>query len=65
MNLPSPDATSRHTACPNQSVLNDYLQCLADDSNAGIVDAHLQSCGACNAVLSEPESQLLPTIRFV
>jgi eukaryotic-like serine/threonine-protein kinase len=62
MNLPAPDATSRHTACPNHSVLKDYLQGLADDSTAGIVDAHLESCGACNAVLGELESQLLPTI---
>ncbi len=62
MNLHAPDATSRHTACPNHSVLTDYLQGLADDSTAGIVDAHLESCGACNAVLGELESQLLPTI---
>jgi len=62
MKLPAPDVTSRHTSCPHQSVLSDYVQGLADDSTAGIVDAHLESCAACNEMLSELETELLPTI---
>lgn len=62
MKLPAPDVTSGHTSCPHQSVLSDYLQGLADDSTAGIVDAHLESCAACNEMLSELETELLPTI---
>ncbi len=65
MSLPTPDIAPINISCPHKSVLGDYLQGLADDSTAASVDLHLDSCKACNQILSQMEVDLLPTLAQI